>query len=198
MQELATSATLVDDAALADGAVTAVLSRDELESMLGAASPGLWFELGYEDEEPSGRVTIDLAPTDIEEMLRLSEGNEIVLALDGDWVSAALQDGDAEVEGHGLRGALAIAVVAGAIAAPAGMAATPQVSGAAAPQVSSHAVSSQVSSAVVRGQVSRQVVSSQVSRAVAHGQVARAGAKTQVTRSLVVKAGGVSSLKNKL
>jgi hypothetical protein len=197
MQEVATTATLVDDGALAGGAVTAVLSRDEIESMLGAASPGLWFELGYEDEEPAGRVTIDLAPADIEEMLRLAEGDEVVLALDGDWVSGALGE-PPDVEAHGLRGALAIAVVAGAIAAPAGLAATPQVSGAAAPQVSSQAVSSQVSSAAVRGQVSRQVVSSQVTRAVSQGQVARAGAKTQVSRSLVVKAGGVSSLKNKL
>jgi hypothetical protein len=192
MQEVATTATLVDDDALAGGAVTAVLSRHELESMLGAASPGLWFELGYEDEEPAGRVTIDLTPKDIQEMLLLADGDEVVLALDGEWLTGALEE--PEVEGHGLRAALAIAVVAGAIAAPAGLAATPQVSGAAAPQVSSQSVSSQV----VSSQVSRQVVSSQVSRAVTKGQVVRAGAKTQVSRSLVVKAGGVSSLKNKL
>ena len=57
MQELASSATLVDEASFEGGAVTAVLSRDELELMLGASSPGLWFELGHDDDETS-RLTI--------------------------------------------------------------------------------------------------------------------------------------------
>jgi hypothetical protein len=193
--QVTTTANLVEYKALeGGGSVTAVLPRSDLESALESDSPGLWFELGYEDED-AGRLTIDLAPAEIEEILRLAEGDDVVLALDGNWMNSAFDDAD--VEAHGLRGALAIAVVAGAIAAPAGMAATPQVSGAAAPQVSSHAVSSQVSSAQVRGQVSRDVVSSQVSRAVAESQVAKAGSKAQVSRSLVVKANGVTQLKKR-
>jgi hypothetical protein len=188
--QVTTTANLVEYTALeGGGTVTAVLPRSDLESALESDSPGLWFELGYEDED-AGRLTIDLAPDEIQQILQIAEGDDVVLALDGNWMNSAFDDAD--VEAHGLRGALAIAVVAGAIAAPAGMAATPQVSGAAAPQVSSHAVSSQVSSAAVRGQVSRDVVSSQVSRAVAQSQVARAGSKAQVSKSLVVKAGGVS------
>jgi hypothetical protein len=185
--QVTTSANLVEYEKLEDGgSVTAVLPRQELESALEGDSPGLWFELGY-DEEEAGRITIDLAPADIDEILRLSDGDEVVLALDRDWLSDAFDDSD--VEAHGLRGALAIAVVAGAIAAPAGMAATPQAaSPAAKPQGASAAsVQSQVSRASVESQVTRQVT-----RQVAKGQVAQAGAKSQVAKSLVVKASGIT------
>lgn len=187
MHEVATTATLVDDASFDGGPVTATVSRSEIEAMLSATVvPGLWFDLGFEDEEAS-RVTVELTPSDLDEILRRAPGDEVVLSLDGQALAGLLEGSD--VEAHGIRGALAIAVVAGAIAAPAGLAATPQVSSAAAPQVLSAAVTSQVAPATVE---------SQVSRAVAREQVSRAGAKTQVSRSLVVKASGIKFLRSGL
>ena len=62
MQDVTTTASLVDYESLDVGAVTAVLSRSEIEAALAAdASTGLWFELGYEDEEAS-RLEVELAP----------------------------------------------------------------------------------------------------------------------------------------
>ena len=172
MQEVTTTASLVEYSTLeGEGPVTAVLARTDIEAALAIDSPGLWFDVGYEDDD-AGRLAISLAPADLEEILRVSEGDEVTLALDGDWVTGAFAD-PPDVEAHGLRGAIAIAVVAGAIAAPAGMAATPQVSGAATPQVSSASVESQVSSAAARSQVSRRRVEPGLARRVEVAGVAR-------------------------
>jgi hypothetical protein len=184
MQEVATTATLVEDASFDGGAVTAVLSRRDVEAVLGVDSPALWLELGHEGDEAS-RVTVQLEPADVEEMLRLSEGDEVVLALDAGGLTGIVEEPD--VEAHGLRAALAIAVVAGAIAAPAGYAATPQAaSPAAKPQGAS--------AAAAQSQVSRASVQSQVTRQVAKEQVSRAGARAQVSKSLVLKASGIQQL----
>ena len=68
MQDVTTTANLVDYESLDVGAVTAVLSRSEIEAALAAdASTGLWFELGYEDEEAS-RLEVEL-------VLRTSRGS---------------------------------------------------------------------------------------------------------------------------
>lgn len=187
--QVTTSANLVEYDALDDsGSVTAVLARSDVEAALEGDSPGFWFELGYEDEEES-RLTIDLSPADLEAILGQTEGDEVVLALDGDWVSGVFEESD--VEAHGLRGALAIAVVAGAIAAPAGMAATPQVSSA--------SVGSQATSPAAESQVvSSQVVRSQITSAAARPQVSKAAAKGQVSsaaKRLVVKQSGLKILK---
>jgi len=182
--QVTTSANLVEADALADsGSVTAVLARSDVEAALEGDSPGFWFELGYEDEEES-RLTIDLSPADLEAILGQSEGDEVVLALDGDWVSGVFEDSD--VEAHGLRGALAIAVVAGAIAAPAGMAATPQVSSA---SVGSQATSPAVESQVVRSQVSSAALRPDVSKAAAKAQLSPAA------KRLVVKQSGLKILR---
>ena len=183
--QVTTSANLVEYDALDDsGSVTAVLARSDVEAALEGDSPGFWFELGYEDEEES-RLTIDLSPADLRTILGQTEGDEVVLALDGDWVSGVFEESD--VEAHGLRGALAIAVVAGAIAAPAGMAATPQVSSASVGSQATPAAQSQV--------VRSQVVSSQVSSAAARPQVSKAAAKASAAKRLVVKQSGLKVLR---
>ena len=183
--QVTTSANLVEYDALDDsGSVTAVLARKDVEAAL-EGDAGLWFELGYEDED-AGRLTIDLQPADLEKILGQTEGDEVVLALDGDWVSGVFEDAD--VEAHGLRGALAIAVVAGAIAAPAGLAATPQVSSA---SVGSQATSPAAQSQVVRSAA----VQSQVSSAAARPQVSKAAAKASAAKRLVVKQSGLKVLR---
>ena len=184
MQEVKTTASLVEyDSLEGGGSVTAVLARKDVEAAL-EGDAGLWFELGYEDED-AGRLTIDLQPADLEKILGQTEGDEVVLALDGDWVSGVFEESD--VEAHGLRGALAIAVVAGAIAAPAGMAATPQVSSASVGSQATPAAQSQV--------VRSQVVSSQVSSAAARPQVSKAAAKASAAKRLVVKQSGLKVLR---
>ena len=184
--QVTTSANLVEYDALDDsGSVTAVLARSDVEAALEGDSPGFWFELGYEDEEES-RLTIDLSPADLRAILGQTEGDEVVLALDGDWVSGVFEESD--VEAHGLRGALAIAVVAGAIAAPAGMAATPQVSSA---SVGSQATSPATESQVVRSSA----VQSQISSAAARPQVSKAAAKASAAKRLVVKQSGLKVLR---
>ncbi len=188
MQEVKTTANLVEYGSFDDsGSVTAVLARKDVEAAL-EGDAGLWFELGYEDED-AGRLTVDLQPADLEKILSETEGDEVVLALDRDWVSGVFEEAD--VEAHGLRGALAIAVVAGAIAAPAGLAATPQVSSA---SVGSQATSPAAESQVVRSAT----VTSQVSSAAARPQVSKAAAKAQVSpaaKRLVVKQSGLKILR---
>ena len=127
-----------------------MLARRDVEAAL-EGDAGLWFELGYEDEG-AGRLTIDLQPADLEKILGQTDGDEVVLALDGDWVSGVFEDSD--VEAHGLRGAGDRRGRRGAIAAPAGLAGTPQVSTASVgSQATSPAAESQVAaSAAVQGQ----------------------------------------------
>jgi hypothetical protein len=204
MQDVTTTANLVDYETLDVGAVTAVLSRSEIEAALEAdASTGLWFELGYEDEGAS-RLEVELAPRDLEEILRASTGDEVTIALDGDAVAGLI--GDPDVEAHGLRVALAIAVVAGAAMAPAGFAATPAASNvAASPQHSSIAAQAQVTRAATKaqavpaakGQVTRAATKAQAVPA-AKGQITRVAAKTQIARSLVVTASGVKLVRSGL
>lgn len=213
MQDVTTTANLVDYAALEGGrSITAVLQRSEVEAALRADDlPALWFDIAEGGDEKTSRLTIGLPVADIDEMLRQSTGEEVVLALDADMVADLLEESD--VEAHGLRGALTIAVVAGAIMAPTSLAAVPQASSAAAsPQVSSLATQQSVSPAAesqvtraAKGQVSRAVATSQVSRA-AKGQVSRAVQKPQVSQAaakrqitaLVVKAGGAHLMKGGL
>jgi hypothetical protein len=180
MQELTTTATLVEPAALGDDAITAVLSRSALESAYTADQPArLWLELAQEGSDEPTRLTVDLAPGDLESILGLTSDDEIALAFDDAELSSLF--GDHEVEAHGMRTALAIAVVAAAVAAPAGMAATPQkaspatsaqrVSAAATAQRASLAANPQVASMAAKAQVS-----SQVSKAKATAKVSAAKA----------------------
>jgi hypothetical protein len=100
---------------------------------------------------------VDLSTTDLEEILRLSGSDDVLLALDGEAVEGLF--GEPDVEGHGLKGALAIAVTSAAILAPAGQAALPQTANAATTvQRANPAATAQVSSAQARTQVSKQLV----------------------------------------
>jgi len=187
MLELTTSATLVEYGTLEDERpITAVLRRSELEAALNANdSAHLWFELEGENEEQTRLLTIDMVSGELEEMLRRSTGEEIVLALDGNALEGLLRDPD--VEAHGLRGALAVAIATAAIAAPAGLAATPQATSAAA--------TTQGAGVAATVQTSGVAATAQVSSLAAKAQVAGVAAKSQVSRSLVAKAGAVRILR---
>lgn len=196
MQELTTTANLVEYGTLGDSPITTVLARSELEAALQAdESAQLWFELGLDEDEETKLLTIDLDSAALEQIRRLGGGDDVLVAFDGDAVAGLFDDPD--FEAHGMRGALAIAVTAAAIIAPTGLAAAPQTAGAAAtPQVSSQ-VSSQVSPQVSSLATTTQV-SGQVARAAAKAQVKGVAAKTQVSKSLVVKAAGVTLLRGGL
>ncbi len=187
MQELRTAANLVDYATLEGGrSITAVLPRSQIESALyGDDSAQLWFELEREEDDQAKLLTIDMVSGDLEEMLRRSTGDEVVLALDGDAVAGMFDDPD--VEAHGMRGALAIAVTTAAIVAPAGLAATPQTASAAA--------TAQTTSVAATSQQAGLAATAQVSSLAAKAQISGVAAKTQVSKSLVVKAGGVTLLR---
>jgi hypothetical protein len=202
MQQLTTSATLVDYESLAsESVITAAFSRRELEEALRAdMQAGVWFELeGGTDE--SRLLTVELSAADIEALLGSATEDSVIFAFDGEDVASLF--GESDVEAHGLRGALAIAVAAGAIAAPASLAASPQTVESAATsqqarasvtaQQASAAATSQVSSAGVRSQEAR----AQIANAAARAQVARSATKAQASTRLVVKASGVSQLRKK-
>jgi hypothetical protein len=220
MEDLRTTANLIE--AFENGNPVAVLSRRELDEMFEAGEPAqLWLELGREEDDDIRLLSVDLSTADIAQMLERSTGDDVLLALDG-FALHGLFD-DAEVEAHGLRGALAVAVVAGAIAAPAGMAANPLVSTASDHAAASSlaqaakpaAAKAQVSAAsnlaannpASRAQAVKPAAKAQVSQAAsralaakpatAKAQVSRAAARAQFSKTLVVKASGLRLLSPK-
>ena len=216
MEDLRTTANLID--AFENGNPVAVLSRVELDEMLATGEPAqLWLELGRENDDDIRLLSVDLSTADMEQMLGRSTGDDVLLALDG-YALHGLFD-DADVEAHGLRGALAVAVVAGAIAAPAGMAANPLVSTASNHvATSSHvqaakpAAKAQVSVAsnlaannpASKAQVAKPATKAQVSQAASRALAAKPAAakalvskpasKAQFSKTLVVKASGLRLL----
>jgi len=203
MHEVTTAANLIEGI-LNGGSPVAVFPRREIAAALETGEQAqLWLELGREEDDDIRLLSLDVTPADLEKMLDRSNGDDILLALDGYALHGLFDDPD--VEAHGLRGSLAVAVVAGAIAAPAGLAAPPQTS-AAKPQVSTLAAQAQVSTTAAsmaqsrplaakpadKALVSKPASKAQVSRAqVSRAQVARA----QLSKSLVVKASGLRLLK---
>jgi hypothetical protein len=163
MQVVHARATFVTPDAV-DESLTTIVARSVLEAALQEeGSAELWFDLGGEGGEELGRVSVDLSSTDIEELLGITPEDEIALSLDGEAVESLF--GDADVEAHGLKGAIAIAVTSAAILAPAGQAALPQSVDAAATvqraQIASTAqisvaATAQVSSLAAKAQVSFQ------------------------------------------
>jgi hypothetical protein len=151
MQQLTTSATFTDRP-LDDDLLTTIVARSVLEAALAEDEKAeLWFEIGREDDETT-RLAIDLSAADLEEILRLSSSDDIALTLDGDGVAGLFDDPD--VEAHGLKGAIAIAVTSAAILAPAAHAAVPQTAGVAATaQRANVAATTQVSGVAARTQV---------------------------------------------
>ncbi len=192
MQERTATGNLIQYELLQERAsFAAALARGELEAALHAQEPiELWFELGHGGEAETSQLTLELTPTDVEEMLQSSPGDDVIVALDADEVQSVFAD----VEAHGMRRALAIAVATAAIAAPTSMAASPEVSTQVSPEVSTQ-VSTQVSPEVstqvspeVSAQVSTQVspeISSQVSRPATQLQVSSLVANTQVSPRVV-------------
>jgi hypothetical protein len=156
MQVAHARATFVTQEAV-DESLTTIVARSVLEAALQEKEPAeLWFELSSEGGEDVNRLSIDLSYSDIEELLSMSSEDEIALSLDGEAVESLFDD--AEVEAHGMKGAIAIAVTSAALLAPgvaqaavpqatvqAKPAATAQVSAAATAQVSSLAAKTQVS-----------------------------------------------------
>ena len=129
MQQLTTTATFTDRRP-DDDVLTTIVARSVLEAALAEDDKAeLWFEIGREDDD-TARLAIDLSASDLEEILRLSSGDDVALTLDADSVAGLFDDPD--VEAHGLKVAIAIAVTSAAILAPAGHAATQQSVGAAA------------------------------------------------------------------
>lgn len=164
MTALTTTANLVELSTLdEDSQLTATLERSEIETLLSADGTNqLWFELGAEGTEIQ-QLTVELTDDDLRALLAGSSGDEVLLALDGEAVANMLEEPD--VEAHGLRAALAVsvAVVTTAIAAPAGLAATPQATSPAATQQSVGAATTQQGvGAAATTQVVRQIVSSQL------------------------------------
>jgi hypothetical protein len=188
MLEVTTTARLVDYAQLGEGSpYTATIERSELESALRAGRwPDLWLELGSEEE--TRKLTVEL-PEDLEAMLESWPGDEVVFAFDADDLAGLF---DPEVEAHGIRGALAVAVVAGAVAAPAGLAATPQ---AANPQVTPQ-VTAQVSN-LAAPQVTGAVSNAQVAGVATRAQVSGLVKAQVVPASFTVKSFGLSSARKK-
>jgi hypothetical protein len=183
MQVVQTRATFVTPESI-DESLTTIVARSVLEAALKDEQPAeLWFELGTDESDDVNRLSIDLSYTDIEELLRMSPEDEIALSLDGAEVGSLF--GEADVEAHGLKGAIAIAVASAALVAPAvAQAAVPQSVGAAATQ--------QGAQAQVTAQVTAQV------RPAATAQVASIQSKAQVSQSQVAKVSGLKLLRSGL
>ena len=179
-----------------DDALTTIVARSVLEAALREGDEAeLWFDIARGDKR--SRLAVDVSTTDLEEILRLSGGDDVMLALDGGAVEGLFDDPD--VEAHGLKGALAIAVTSAAILAPAGQAAVPQTANAASTiQRANPAATTQVSSLASRTQVSGAQAKTQVSSLAARGQVSSVQAKTQVSKQLVVSASGLRLLRGGL
>jgi hypothetical protein len=213
MQEVTTHASVVEGDAL-DEQFVVTFSRRELETLRDSGDPAqLWLELEREGNGGPKRVAIDLTASDVEQLLQHPNGDDLLIALDGYALSGLFDD--AEVEAHGLRSALAIAVIAAAAAAPAGLAATPQANPAASAQNVAAQATAQVNpaaSAQVSAQVSAQrsaqgvnpaataqrvspAAQAQVSKAAAKPQVSKAATKAQISKTLILKAQGISLFK---
>lgn len=151
MPEVTTTATFTA-AQFDEDALTTIVARSVLEAALAEGEGAeLWFDVGHADE--ASRLSIDLSTADLEEMLRLAGEDDVALTLDGEYVSSLFDDAD--VEAHGMRGAIAIAVTGAALLAPATQAAVPQATQQAKPQVGA-AATAQVSSMAARTQATLQ------------------------------------------
>lgn len=168
MLEITRTATFTD--AQPDEALTTIVARSVLEAALAEDDPGhLWFEV--ESGDDSRRLAIDLSASDLEELLRLAGSDDVALTLDAGDVEGLFDDPD--VEGHGMKGAIAIAVTAAALLAPAGQAAVTQSIGT---QATIQGATTQRVGIAATTQVGA-AVSTQVSNAAARAQVASVQAK---------------------
>jgi hypothetical protein len=186
MQVVQARATFVTSETV-DESLTTIVARSVLEAALKEEEPAeLWFELGTDDGEEVSRLSIDLSYSDIEELLGLSPEDEIALSLDGEAVESLFAEPD--VEAHGLKGAIAIAVTSAAILAPAGQAAMSQSVGVAATQQAKIQATAQVGAAAT----------TQVSSLVSRAQAANVQTKVQVSKSQVAKLSSLRLLRSGL
>jgi pyruvate/2-oxoglutarate dehydrogenase complex dihydrolipoamide acyltransferase (E2) component len=189
MPELTTTATFTDGQ-FDEEALTTIVARSVLEAALAEDEGAeLWFEIGRDGDDETARLAVELSAADLEEILRLSGADDVALALDGQYI-AGLFDDDPEVEGHGLRGAIAIAVTSAAILAPAAQAAVPQATQQAKPQTTAQATA-QVSAATT----------AQVSSLAARTQATlqnRPQSKAQVSKAQLAKVSGLKLLRSGL
>jgi len=117
MEELTTTARFTEHLG-DDESLTTIVARSVLEAALREGDvTQLWLEIGRGDDE-SMRISLDLSTSDLEDVLRLSGSDDVALTLDGDAVGGLFDVAD--VEGHGMKGTLAIAVTSAAILTPAG------------------------------------------------------------------------------
>jgi hypothetical protein len=169
MQQLTRTATFTDNR-IDDEALTTIVARSVLEAALAEDEKAqLWFELAGDDE--TRRLAIDLSAADLEEILSLSGDSDVALTLSGEDVAGLFEDAD--VEAHGMRAAIAIAVTSAAILVPAGHAATTQSIGTAATtQQAGVAATAQVgteaTTQVANAAVTAQVVGTQAKLARSH------------------------------
>jgi hypothetical protein len=100
------------DGIAADRAVTATISRGEIDAVLREAdgTPELVLRLADEGGAEQGRISMAWGRDDLERLLAAATGDGVVLTFDRDELAAALAD----VEAHGLRTRAAIFAVAAA------------------------------------------------------------------------------------
>lgn len=113
MQELSARAALVPAPDVSDGLTTAV-SREEVVAALGAdGSPDLILDVtrfSDGDAAETRNIVVAWERGDLEELLRQSDGDQIVLTFDREAIQQAME---ADVEAHGIREkALVLAVAA--------------------------------------------------------------------------------------
>jgi hypothetical protein len=154
-----------------------IVARSVLEAALAEDEKAqLWFELGGEDEE-TRRLAIDVSAADLEEILSLSGDDDVALTLHGEDVAGLFDDAD--VEAHGMRGAIAIAVTSAALLAPAANAATTQSIGTAA--------TTQQAGVAATAEIGMEATA-QVANAAATAQVARTQARLAKSQAANLKA----------
>ena len=167
-----------------DESLTTIVARSVLEAALAEGdSARLWFEVG--DDEDSRRLEVDLSTADLEELLRMSGSDDVALTLDGDDIAGLFDDPD--VEGHGLKGAIAIVVTGAALLAPAGQAAVTQSVGAAATTQNSGVAATTQGAGVASTTQVGAAVTTQVSKARATAQVASVQAKLAKSNAAKLK-----------
>jgi hypothetical protein len=113
MQEIPARAALVTAPNVGEGLTTSV-SREELEAAARAKDgpPELILDVTrFSDGEPAETRTVAVAweRADLEELLRQSSGNRVILTFDGQTLREAME---ADVEAHGLRERAVILAVA--------------------------------------------------------------------------------------
>jgi hypothetical protein len=192
MQQLTTTATFTDGR-FDDEALTTIVARSVLEAALVEDEKAqLWFELASDGEE-TRRLEIDLSTADLEEILRMSGGDDIALTFSGDDVTGLFEDADVEAQ----RVARSIAVTSAAILAPAGHAATTQSIGtasttqgagmAATTQSIGTAATTQGAGMAATAQVGTEATA-QVANVAVKAQVAGAQAKLATSKTANLKA----------